>query len=126
MYENAQKNWTDSLFRLARENEDSKKYTEARYYYNRLYSYDSLLTEARAGIRRVDSLAAKAALPKEVKKLTPEEIEKLFQDGRAKFVANDYATAKIIFQKILALDPNHVKAKDYLRRTEARLKALGQ
>ncbi len=126
IYENAKKIWTDSLFWLARENEGSKKYTEARYYYNRLFSYDSLLAEARAGIQRVDSLVSAAALPKEVMKLTPEEIAKLFQDGCAKFVANDYAAAKRIFQKILASDPKHEKAKDYLRRTEARLKAIGQ
>jgi hypothetical protein len=126
LYENAKKNWTDSLFYLARENEELKKFTEARYYYNRLLMDDSLLVEARAGIRRVDSLSTAAAQPKEVKKLTPEEIEKLFLDGRAKFTADDYAGAKKIFQKILASDSNHEKAKDYLRRTEARLKALGQ
>jgi len=126
MFENAKKNWADSLFRLARENEVSKKFTEARYYYNRLYMYDSLLAEARAGIRRVDSLAAAAARPMEVKKLTPEEIEKLFQEGRVKFTTDDYAGAKRIFQRVLANNPAHEKAKDYLRRTEARLKALGQ
>ena len=129
MYVNARKTWTDSLFRLARENENSKKYTDALYYYHHLDMYDSLLTEARAGIRRIDSLvvmAAKQSQPKEVKKMTPEEIEKLFQEGRAKFVADDYAGAKTIFLKVLANNPAHEKAKDYLRRTEARLKALGK
>jgi hypothetical protein len=129
MYVNARKTWTDSLFRLARENENSKKYPDALYYYYHLYMYDSLLTEARAGIRRIDSLvvmAAKQSQPKEVKKMTPEEIEKLFQEGCAKFVADDYAGAKTIFLKVLANNPAHEKAKDYLRRTEARLKALGK
>jgi tetratricopeptide (TPR) repeat protein len=126
MLENAKKSWTDSLFRLARENEESKKFTEARYYYNRLFMYDSLLAEARAGIRRVDSLAAAANRPKEVKKMTPEEIEIIFQEGRAQFTADDYVAAKKLFQRVLANDPAHEKAKDYLRRTEARLKALGR
>jgi hypothetical protein len=129
MYVNARKNWADSLFRLAQENENSKKYPDALYYYHHLYAYDSLLTEARAGIGRVDSLLAmadKKNLPKEVKKLTPDEIEKLFQEGRAKFVADDYAGAKKIFLRVLANNPGHEKAKDYLRRTEARLKALGE
>lgn len=129
MYVNARKNWADSLFRLAQENENSKKYADALYYYHHLHAYDSLLTEARTGIRRVDSLLAmadKKNLPKEVKKMTPDEIEKLFREGRAKFVADDYAGAKKIFQIVLANNPGHEKAKDYLRRTEARLKALGQ
>lgn len=129
MYVNARKNWADSLFRLAQENENLKKYADALYYYHHLYAYDSLLIEARTGIRRVDSLLAmadKKNLPKEVKKMTPEEIEKLFQEGRVKFVADDYAGAKKIFQRVLANNPDHEKAKDYLRRTEARLKALGK
>ncbi|HEX7318964.1 MAG TPA: hypothetical protein VF399_01235 [bacterium] len=127
MYANARKSWNDSLFRLARESENTEKYPDALFYYHQLYAYDTLLTEAIVGISRVDSLVtAKKNQPRDVKKMTLEEIEKLFQEGYAKFVVADYAGAKKIFQKVLANDPNHNKAKDYLKRTETRLKVLGK
>jgi tetratricopeptide (TPR) repeat protein len=128
-YANARKSWTDSFFRVARECESIKKYADALFYYHQLYAYDSLLSEAGAGIKRVDSLvvaSVKKNPPTVAKKMTPEEIEKLFQEGHAKFVAADFVGAKKIFQKVLANNPNHEKAKDYLKRTEARLKALGK
>jgi hypothetical protein len=127
MYANTRKSWIDSLFLIARENENTEKYPDAQYYYQLLYAYDSLLTDASAGVRRVDSLmAAKKNKPVEIKKITTEELEKMFQEGYAKFIAADFAGAKKIFLKVLANNPNHEKAKDYLKRTETRLKALGK
>lgn len=127
LYANARKSWTDSLFRVARECESIKKYADALFYYHQLYAYDSLLTDAETGIKRIDSLmAVKENKPVEIKKMTTEELEKLFQEGHTKFIAADFAGAKKIFRKVLANNPDHEKAKDYLKRTEARLKALGK
>ncbi len=62
---------------------------------------------------------------KPVKKVSPEEIEALYQRGVRLFGQKRYKEALKIFNTVLKLDPNHTGAKRYKARTEARLKAAG-
>ncbi len=86
--------------------------------------------------REIASLTARTAVVKKptpvvkkptpvVKKPTPpQDIEGLYKNGISLFAQEKYDDALKVFKKIIALNPNHVGAKNYLRKTEARLKAL--
>jgi tetratricopeptide (TPR) repeat protein len=57
-------------------------------------------------------------------KPTKEEIEALYNKGISYFTAEKYDDALKVFNQVLALDPGHQGAKNYKKRTEARIKAL--
>jgi tetratricopeptide (TPR) repeat protein len=57
-------------------------------------------------------------------KVTQAEIEALYKKGVSLFANEKYDDALNIFKRVLALDPNHVGAKDYRQRTEARIRIL--
>jgi len=124
--------WIDSLKALARISEDSGRYGEAFYYYRRIAEFDSTQTEAFEGMRLMDSLLlAKnkpqaTARPEKIAKKTktPEEIEVLYKSGVSKFVNGEFKEAQTIFKEVLSYNPNHEKAREYLKRTEARIKIL--
>jgi hypothetical protein len=48
----------------------------------------------------------------------------LYKKGVTNFTAEKYSDALKIFNQVLAYNPNHTGAKDYKKRTEARLKVL--
>ncbi len=62
--------------------------------------------------------------PKKPAPPSSQEIEDLYKKGISLFAQEKYDDALKTFKKILALNPNHTGAKNYLRKTEARLKAL--
>lgn len=55
---------------------------------------------------------------------TAEEIQALYKKGVSYFTAENYDAALKLFKQVLALDPKHAGAKDYKKRTEARIKIL--
>lgn len=55
---------------------------------------------------------------------TKEDIEKMLNQAISEYNNKNYKKAKEILQKILALDPSNAKAKEYLEKTERRLKLL--
>ncbi|MEW6685652.1 MAG: carboxypeptidase regulatory-like domain-containing protein [Candidatus Edwardsbacteria bacterium] len=57
-------------------------------------------------------------------KASPEEIANLYREGVRLYLSEDYEKALATFQKVIKLDPTNAKAKDYLSKTRARLKAL--
>ena len=59
-----------------------------------------------------------------VKQATKAEISALYNKGVGYFTSENYTQALKVFKQVLALDPNHAGAKDYKKRTEARLKVL--
>jgi tetratricopeptide (TPR) repeat protein len=88
--------------------------------------------EAKA---KISELTEKMTKPKvvekkpEVKKpekpaYTKEDIEKMLNTAISEYNNKNYKKAKEILQKILAIDPNNAKAKEYLDKTEKRLKLL--
>jgi len=131
-YYSLQKTWIDSLMNQARIKEDSTSYAEAFYYYRKVVEFDSSQVEAINGMHRVDSLLLIKNKPQSTgqvvqsvkKSKTPEEIEILFQSGVSKFIAGEFKDALKIFKEVLKYNPNHSKAQEYLKRTEARLKIL--
>ncbi|MGQ9535478.1 MAG: SdrD B-like domain-containing protein, partial [bacterium] len=60
--------------------------------------------------------------PKPQEKVSPEKVEELFNIGVSYFTVKRYDKALEFFNRVLALNPNHKEAKEYKRRTEARLK----
>ncbi|MEO0127423.1 MAG: hypothetical protein ABIL44_06720 [candidate division WOR-3 bacterium] len=127
-----ERKWLDSIMALARTNEDSARYAEAFYYYRKIAEYDSTQTEALNRMKLMDSLLVTKNMPKTTispenlvkKSKTPEEIEALYRAGVERFINTEYKEALKIFKEVLKYDPNHTKAQEYLRRTEARIKIL--
>jgi tetratricopeptide (TPR) repeat protein len=69
---------------------------------------------------------AKSQKPAEPAKrqVSQAEIEALYKKGVSLFANDRYDEALNVFKQVLALDPNHVGAKDYLKRTQARIAIL--
>lgn len=120
----------DSLMAEARAAEDSQRLADAYFYYGKVVEYDSTNEIARQ--KAAELSAPKPAVPP-VSVRAPvnaetvpsdAEIETLYRQGVSKFIAAKYDDAKKIFRKILVYRPGHEKAKDYLRRTQARIDAL--
>jgi tetratricopeptide (TPR) repeat protein len=112
--------------------EDSQKLSDAYYYYKLLVATDSLNEKARLRIERVDEKIKEKekgkstpATPSSKSVMTPEAIDKLYNEGVSKYFAEDYKAALELFKKILKYKSDHEGAKKYLTRTEARLKLLG-
>jgi hypothetical protein len=58
------------------------------------------------------------------KKSTKEEVESLYKKGVTYFAAERYDDALKLFKRVLVLNPNHKGARDYKKRTEARIEVL--
>jgi tetratricopeptide (TPR) repeat protein len=123
--------WSESLLILAKTREDSLQLADAHYYYRRIVDFDSTITGALEGLKRVELKLLEPLKPaggnqSAVKTKSPEEIERLFQDGVSKFLAEEYDEALRIFKTVLSYDPDHENAKNYLARTNARINILGK
>ena len=81
---------------------------------------------AIASLRKQIAAAKKPKQPAKPKKptITKAQIEALYKKGVTNFTTEKYSDALKIFNQILAYNPNHTGAKDYKKRTEARLKVL--
>ena len=55
---------------------------------------------------------------------TKAQIEALYKKGVSQYIAEKYDAALKTFKQVLALNPNHAGAKDYRKRTAARIKVL--
>jgi hypothetical protein len=56
--------------------------------------------------------------------ISPDEIEKIFKKGVEHFIAQEFDTALKLFDQVLILDPNHKRAREYKKRTLARIRIL--
>ncbi|MDO9027012.1 MAG: hypothetical protein Q7U87_03930, partial [bacterium] len=65
--------------------------------------------------------AVKPAAPA-APKMSAEEVTALYKKGVQQFMNEEYAPAEKTFKQVLAADPAHAKAKDYLGKTRDRLK----
>lgn len=117
----------------ARNRVKAKDYNKAREYWKKVLDLDPNNAEAKSAVGTLQQQIAAAkkpdtkppTKPAETKKPTAAEIEALFKKGVNLFTAEKYDQALKTFNQVLALDPNHKGAKDYKKRTETRLKALG-
>lgn len=89
--------------------------------------------EADAKIKELSEKIARAKVEKkapkeEVKKpaYTKQDIEKILKEAIANYEKANYTKAKELLQKVLSLDPQNATAKEYLEKTERRLKLLGK
>ncbi len=115
----------------ARNREKANDFAKAIEFYQKVLDLDAQNTESSEAITRLKAKVTQekkpptTTKPKEPeKKVTPQEIEALYKKGVSYFSANNFDEALKVFNQVLALDPNHKGAKDYKKRTEARLKVL--
>jgi tetratricopeptide (TPR) repeat protein len=125
---------------IAYHTSEAKKQTQAKSYIQAIQSWQKVLTlepsntEAKNAVAELQRLTAAPAKPPakpatpakpSAPKVSEAEIEKLYKRGVSLFTSEKYDEALNVFKRVLALDPNHVGAKEYKKRTEARLKVLG-
>jgi hypothetical protein len=124
MYENARSHWIDTLLQNARALEDSSKYAEAAYYYEQVANLDSLNTLAYEKVDEMNMKLTRETAAVKAPSKTTSELEKMYSEAVAKFLAEDYITSYNLFKTFLIYKPGHKSARDYFERTKARLKAL--
>jgi hypothetical protein len=66
--------------------------------------------------------AASAPAAPKAPKMSAEEVTALYKKGVQQFMNEEYAQAEKTFKQVLAADPGHAKAKEYLGKTRDRLK----
>ena len=118
---------------------EAKKQTQAKRYTQAIQSWQQVLslapdhTEAKNAVAELRKLTsapanppAKPTKPSEPAKprVSAAEIENLYKRGVSLFTSEKYDEALNVFKRVLALNPNHVGAKEYKKRTEARLRVL--
>ncbi len=114
----------------ARSRVQAKDYTRAIEYWNKVLALDPGSSEARTAIANIQQKLTPVKAPPDketkpvVKQATKAEINALYNKGVGYFTSENYSQALQAFKQVLALDPNHAGAKDYKKRTEARLKVL--
>lgn len=56
--------------------------------------------------------------------LSPEEVAGLYKTGVRQYMSEEYDKAAATFKKVLAADPGNTKARDYLKKSQERLKKI--
>ena len=116
----------------ARSRTRAKDLAKAIEYWQKVFDLDPNNTDAKAGIASLQKQIAAAKKPTKPKKpakpkepvITKAQIQALYKNGVSNFTAEKYNEALKIFKQIIAYDPNHKGAKDYKKRTEARIRVL--
>ncbi len=129
--EKAIKNRILELKSRARYYEKRGEYKSAISYWNEVLKMDPQDPDASNKISELGNKVKSPSAPekKVVKKSKPEKPSKTQIEGMLKkaiqaFNAQDYKEAKKLLQQVLKWEPDNSRAKDYLKRTEARLKLL--
>ncbi len=113
--------------------EKSKDLTRALAYWQKVLELDTNNTQAKAAIAKLQNQIAKPKKPRRKKavvkkptrsRMTTAEIDALYKKGVSYFTAEKYDEALKIFKRVLAYNPNHKGAREYKKRTEARIKIL--
>ncbi len=115
----------------------SKDYAKAIEFWQKVLKLDPANAEAKTAVDALQKQVAvvkpkpkpttptvKPKPPTTPTKPTKEEIDALYNKGINFFTAEKYDDALKAFNQVLALDPAHAGAKNYKKRTEARIKAL--
>lgn len=119
----------------AKSRTEANDFTKAIESWQKVLELDAKNAEAKDAIAKLQDRIAAAKKPKPTKptqpqptkpKATKEEIEALYKKGVSYFTAENYDAALKLFKQIIALDPNHTGAKEYKKRTEARIKILNE
>ena len=56
--------------------------------------------------------------------MTPDQISDLYKTGVKQYMSEEYDKAAATFKKLLAADPDNAKAKDYLKKSQERIKKI--
>jgi len=113
----------------ARSRTRAKDMAKAIENWQKVLNLDPDNSEAKPAITSLRKQIAAAKKPKQPAKpkkptITKAQIEALYKKGVTNFTTEKYSDALKIFNQVLAYNPNHTGAKDYKKRTEARLKVL--
>ncbi|MEN3046366.1 MAG: hypothetical protein ABDH49_05235, partial [Candidatus Hydrothermales bacterium] len=126
------KNKTFELKSKAQHFEARGDYKSAISYYKEALTYSPDDQEVKNKIEELQKKIEEPQPKKEVvKKVEPprptkEQLENTLNKAIQHFKAGNYKEAKKLLQEVLKWDPSNPQAQDYLRRTEARLKVLGE
>ena len=118
----------------AKKSGQAKEYTRAIELWQKVLALDpenTIAANAIANLRKQQTPVSKspAQPPKKPaepakRQVSQAEIEAMYKKGVSFFANDRYDEALKVFKQVLALDPNHVGAKDYKERTEARIAVL--
>ncbi len=116
----------------ARSRTAAKSYTQAIASWQKVLELDPNNSAAKTGIANIRNQIAAAKKPTTpTKPTTPSkptlsnaQVEALYNKGVSYFTSENYEAALRTFNQVLAARPNHSGAKDYKKRTQARLKIL--
>ncbi len=113
----------------ARSRTRAKDMAKAIENWQKVLNLDPDNSEAKTAIASLQKQIAAVKKPKQPAKpkkptITKAQIEALYKKGVTNFTTEKYSDALKIFNQVLAYNPNHTGAKDYKKRTEARLKVL--
>ncbi|MGB3341863.1 MAG: tetratricopeptide repeat protein, partial [bacterium] len=116
----------------ARSRAKAKDLTKAMELWKQVLVLDHNDAEATSELAKIQKQIADAKKPVKPKqptkpkepKVTQAQIDALYKKGVTYFTTEKYDDALKVFKQVLALDPNHAGAKDYKKRTEARIKVL--
>jgi tetratricopeptide (TPR) repeat protein len=109
----------------ARSRTKRNDFAKAIEYWQKVLGLDLANSEAKRAIANLRARIAKVPKPPTKPKITKAEIEALYKKGVSYFTEEKYDQALKLFKQVLAHNPNHASAKDYKKRTEARLRVLG-
>lgn len=117
----------------ARQASQAKNYARAIQLWQSVVNLDpanaaarQAIVEAQRAITAEKPAAKPPAKPAEpaTPRMTETQIDGLYRHGVTLFTSERYDEALNVFKQVLALNPNHVGAKEYRRRTEARIQIL--
>ncbi|MBE0481321.1 MAG: tetratricopeptide repeat protein [Dehalococcoidia bacterium] len=111
---------------------EARRYNQAKNYVRAIQSWQQVLaldpnsTAAKNGIVEAQQATTAAKTPEKPAKpaVSEAEIDRLYRQGVTLFTSERYDEALNVFKQVLAHNPNHVGAKEYRRRTEARIQIL--
>ncbi len=134
--ERAIKNKILELKSRAKYFEGKGDYKSALSYYNDVLKISPEDIETKDKIQELEKKIKETVTPvsekkvetkkEEPKRPSKEQIENTLNKAIQEFGKGNYKEAKKLLQEVLKWDPGNQKAQEYLKKTEARLKALGE
>ncbi|MBN1621633.1 MAG: tetratricopeptide repeat protein [Endomicrobiales bacterium] len=100
-----------------------QKYSKAEKYFSKVLSIDPGNETARNGLKNIEISLIEIRKQKR-KEQDWNKIEKLWRNALEYYEKGDYDNAKIIFKKILSIDPEHQASKEYMSKFDNSLKTI--
>ncbi len=97
---------------------NQKNYKSASIYFNTVLKIEPNNSKAKEYLNKISK--------KNVKKYSKKEIENMYFKGLMAYTNENYTLAISYWEKVLEMDPKHVKARNNLKRATAKLNAIAK